>query len=336
MPFRDIAITGGLGFIGSVIAEQFLAQGARVTVVDSLESNVVDPHDFSCRFPQASIEVIPCESYFSRKNAAAEFDLVVHTASRVGPAAILTHAGRLASEAVQSTAVVLEACARAGATLIYLSSAEVYGFSGVMSEADDLRLSAKYNARIEYALGKLTSEAMILNARAGSTSRLVIRPFNVAGARQSRCGGFVIPTFVQQALAGLPLTVFGTGGQQRAFTAVQDVAAFITNYSKAALESGHRIFNVGNPGNATTILDLAHRVTRLLCSHSEIKHTDGKKIYGSAYFEADSFVKIPAIGLAQRTGWNPSFTLDDIILSAAEYYCAHRDTRGADARQLAV
>src|SRR5262249_46170824 len=178
-------------------------------------------------------------------------------------------------EAVQSTAVVLEACARAGTTLIYLSSAEVYGFSGVMSESDDLRLSAKYNARIEYALGKITSEAMILNARAGDIPRLVIRPFNVAGARQSRSGGFVIPTFVQQALAGLPLTVFGTGGQQRAFTAVQDVAAFVTNYSKAALASGNRIFNVGNPGNATTILELAHRVTRLLGSRSEMKHTDG-------------------------------------------------------------
>ena len=73
-----------------------------------------------------------------------------------------------------------------------------------------------------------------------------------------------MPTFVQQALAGQPLTVFAGGLQERAFLSAVDLARFITEHLDAALESGRPIFNLGNPVNATTVWDLAERIVARL------------------------------------------------------------------------
>jgi nucleoside-diphosphate-sugar epimerase len=119
---------------------------------------------------------------------------------------------------------VVEACIAADAPLCTFSSAEVYGRSGLLHETDDIIVPPRYNVRLEYAIAKTLTEAITANARHRGLRGFVIRPFNVAGRGQSRAGGFVMPTFVQQALAGRPLTVFASGHQVRAFLAVTDLA----------------------------------------------------------------------------------------------------------------
>jgi len=316
---RHVLITGGLGFIGSHVADAFLADGWRVTIVDSMITAVTDGAEFDVQ-PGCHVVRMPVEELLAMGAAPHAYDLVVHAASLVGPAGILAYAGRLGARIVRSTEAVLDACGAAGIPVCVFSSAEVYGRSGALAEEDDLLVPTAYNARIEYAVGKTLVEAMTVNRRHEGLRGIVIRPFNVAGPRQSEAGGFVMPTFVQQALAGAPLTVFAGGAQVRTFVAAADVARFLTRHLHAALAGPDPIVNLGNPENQTTVLGLAERVRTLLGSDSEIHFVDGKAIHGPRYEEAMSVVKQPVLGAATRLGWRPEIGLDALIESTADHY----------------
>jgi len=329
----QVVVTGGLGFIGSHVVDAYLAAGYRVTIIDSCISAAVEGSEYESH-PRCTVVRKSIEDYFAEGGGFEGADRVVHAAAHVGPAGILQYAGRLGSDIVRSTECVIEECLLRDVPLCVFSSAEVYGRSGLLGEKDDIRVPTQYNARIEYAVAKTLTEVMTINSLGRGLRAMVIRPFNIAGSRQSRAGGFVMPTFVQQALAGQPITVFETGEQVRAFTAASDLSRFLTDYWDAALEGEERIFNIGNPENRTTVRALAERVKTLLHSPSEIVHTDGKKVYGPAYMEAESFEKVPVPGAAFGLGWRPKVDLDDLVMETAAYYRAREDFRQARENHL--
>jgi nucleoside-diphosphate-sugar epimerase len=188
------------------------------------------------------------------------------------------------------------------------------------------------NARIEYAIAKLACEAMVINSGPRGLRAVSIRPFNVVGPRQSRAGGFVLPTFVQQALGNRPITVFATGRQRRSFLAIDDFVRAVRQVTAEPLRGADRRINVGNSANTISIEELAGRVRALLGSSSPIIHVDARTVYGEAYFEAESVDKLCDASFAARLGWKPRDNLDHIILATAEYFRSHRDVRGSDAR----
>jgi len=149
---------------------------------------------------------------------------------------------------------------------------------------------------------------------------IVIRPFNVTGPRQSEMGGFVVPTFVQQALAGDDITVFATGEQLRAFLSVTDLTRFIVEHMDDALKSGNMIYNIGNPDNNITVRGLADLVKEMTESDSEVVYADAKAIHGDLYEEAESFEKTPVLANAPAVGWKPQVDLRDLIQETIEYY----------------
>ncbi len=325
-----IVVTGGLGFIGSYVVDAYLAKGREVTIIDSLITSVTDGTEFDDH-PLCTVLRQPIEQFFAEGGSFDGAERVIHAAAHVGPAGILKYPGRLGADIVRSTELVIEACLTSDVPLCTFSSAEVYGRSGLLGEKDDIRVPTAYNTRIEYAIAKTLTEAMTINSMQRGLRAIVIRPFNVAGARQSRAAGFVMPTFVQQALAGRPLTVFSTGDQVRAFTAASDLSRFLTDHMDAALDSSQRIYNIGNPDNATTIWALAERITHILGSDSAIVHANAKTIHGPAYEEAESFEKVPLLDAALALGWEPVADLDTLIRQTAQYYRRHDDTRGANA-----
>jgi nucleoside-diphosphate-sugar epimerase len=325
-----IVVTGGLGFIGSHVVDGYLAKGAEVTIIDSEITSVTNGSEFDAH-PRCKVIRSSIEDFFASGNSFKGAERVIHAAAHVGPVGILKWAGRLGPDIVQSTELVIQACLAAGVPLCTFSSAEVYGRSGLLGEKDDIRVPTGYNARIEYAIAKTLTEAMTVNSRQWGLRGIVIRPFNIAGARQSRAAGFVMPTFVQQALAGKPLTVFATGEQIRAFTAASDLSRFLTDHMDVALDSDNRIYNIGNPANATTIWELAERVKRILGSDSPIVHADARAIHGPMYEEAESFEKVPVLDAALAIGWEPIADLDALICETAAYYERHTDLRAADA-----
>ncbi|MGC4891492.1 NAD-dependent epimerase/dehydratase family protein [Micromonospora sp. DT227] len=327
---RTVVVTGGLGFIGSHAVDAYLAAGHRVRIIDSGVSAVTDGADYTSD-PRCEVVSEPVERYLSNGGSFAGVDRVVHAAAHVGPAGILAHAGTLGRDIVASTSTVIEAALAADVPLCVFSSAEVYGRSGDLDEKDDIRVPAQYNPRIEYAVGKTLTEAMTVNSLQRGLRAIVIRPFNVAGSRQSRAGGFVMPTFVQQALAGRPLTVFALGTQVRAFTAADDLTRFLVHHLDDALASADHVFNIGNPDNAIGILALAERVRELLGSDSPIVLTDGRAVHGEHYAEAESIQKVPVLRAATALGWRPRVGLDDLILLTADYYRQREDVRGRHA-----
>jgi nucleoside-diphosphate-sugar epimerase len=136
-----------------------------------------------------------------------------------------------------------------------------------------------------------------------------------------------MPNFVQQALAGRPLTVFAGGVQERAFLSASDLARFITEHAEAAFDSNRPIFNVGNPSNTITVWNLAERIVERLQSASAIEHTDARLIHGPLYEEAESIQKLPVLDAAASVGWAPSTSLDELIDETALYYRVRDDAR---------
>jgi UDP-glucose 4-epimerase len=326
----NVTVTGGLGFIGSFVVDALLDAGHDVEIIDSMVAAVTDGREYDDH-PRCLVHRESILEYLESGKDFSGADRVIHAASLVGPAGILQYQGRLGGEIVTSAQAVIDACLDAGAALVTFSSAEVYGRSGQLAERDSIVVPTHYNARIEYAIGKTLTEAMTINSRARGLDGIVIRPFNVAGPRQSRAGGFVLPTFVQQALAGDPVTVFAGGTQIRAFLSASELARFVVENLDAALASEHAIFNLGNPDNAVSVWSLAQRVVSLLGSSSEIVHRDAREIHGPLYEEAESFEKVPVLGAAAEVGWKPRVGLDALILETADFYRRHADFRATGA-----
>ena len=328
---QRVVVTGGLGFIGSHVVDALLAAGRQVTIIDSMVAAVTDGREYE---PTCAVHRVSIHEYLTNGGTFEGIDLVVHAASHVGPAGILRYQGSLGADIVAVTQEVIEECVTHDVALISFSSAEVYGRSGMLAEGDDIIVPTHYNARLEYAIAKTLTEAATINSRHRGLRGFVIRPFNVVGPRQSRAGGFVMPTFVQQAIVGRPLTVFAGGGQERAFLSATDLARFITDHADAAFDSGRPIFNVGNPANTTTVWNLAERIVQRLGSTSAVEHADARLIHGPLYEEAESIQKLPVLEAAAAVGWGPRVTLDELIDETALYYSVRDDAREASAVPL--
>ncbi len=314
-----VIITGGLGFIGSFVADAYLEAGRKVVIIDSMISSVIstEPYD---NHPNCTVCKVSVEEYFLGGGSVAGADRVIHAASLVGPAGILKYGGRLGAEIVRSCQLVVDDCIAHDVPVCDFSSAEVYGRSGELGEKDTIQVPVDYTVRIEYAIAKTLTEAIVANSRYRGLRGIVIRPFNVTGPRQSEMGGFVVPTFVQQALAGDDITVFATGEQLRAFLSVSDLTRFIIDHMDNAVDSGELIYNIGNPANKISVRDLADLVKEMTGSSSTVVYADAKKIHGELYEEAESFEKTPVLAAAPSAGWEPKVGLEDLIRETIDYY----------------
>lgn len=285
-------VTGGLGFLGSHLVHRLLDEDFDVLVIDDVSNDA----DWSSLVSGARIWR---RSIFDVDGPPA--DVIFHLASPVGPVGVLHVAGQIASQIVNGAALVADWAMQSGAVLVDVSTSEVYGPrpDAVCREAEDCIFGPDTSARKEYTVGKLAAETMLRN-RPGLDVRIV-RPFNIAGPRQSEWGGFVVPTFIRQALAGEPLTVHQPGHQRRAFTHVSDVVEGML----LAVSRGHRggFWNLGNPANVTTMLQLAHEVIELTGSSSHPVIMDPASIH-EGY--APAAEKIPDITKAgTELAWWP-------------------------------
>jgi len=302
-----ILCTGSLGFLGSFLCERLLDDGHHVVGIDDLSGNVVDQVD--------GMETLEQDIGRVSLSKFRSFDLVVHCASPVGAVGLLPIQGLIAGDIVGATTLVAQFAARHDIAMLHVSSSEIYGRSGTYREHDNLIVPGiRRNARLEYAAGKIAAEFTVANMP--ELRSLTIRPFNVVGPRQSRAKGFVLPTFIEQALGGGRLTIFGDGMQKRALTAVQDVVEFIATQPTTSYPVAGRAVNIGNPQNSTTITALAYRVLRR-CGREgdegDVEFTSGVEVHGPAYAEAEGREKLPDITLASEMGWEPLIDLELLV-----------------------
>ena len=143
------------------------------------------------------------------------------------------------------------------------------------------------------------------------------RLFNTVGSRQTGQYGMVLPNFVQSALLGKPITVYGDGNQTRSFTHVRDVVDAITRLMSEPGAEGD-VFNVGND-KEVTINELAEKVKNMTSSHSVIDHVPYEKAYGPGF--EDMRRRCPNINkIRELIGFEPKYDLEAMIQGVIDYF----------------
>src|SRR3954465_13164414 len=227
-----ILITGGAGFIGSHLADACIARGDEVFVIDDFSTGT--------RSNIAQLEQHPrfhCTAGSVRDSDLVEelvecCDVIYHLAAAVGVKLIGESPVRTIETNVRGTEVVLAAAGHHRKRLLIASTSEVYGLSEQVPFREDgnLVMGATTKGRWSYACSKAIDEFLALAYwREKKLPTVVVRLFNTVGPRQTGQYGMVIPTFVRQALAGRPITVYGTGEQTRCFGFVKDIVGALVS-----------------------------------------------------------------------------------------------------------
>jgi len=313
-------ITGGAGFIGSHLSEALLEKGHEVFVLDNLSTGSIgniahlkDGHRFHYTIDSVTNEPILAE-------LVDQSDVVFHLAAAVGVKLIVEQPVNTIETNVHGTEVVLKHANKKKKLVLIASTSEVYGKSAEVpfSETADLVLGPSVKHRWAYACSKLIDEFLALAYwKEKKLPVIIVRLFNTVGPRQTGRYGMVIPTFVRQALANQPITVYGDGTQSRSFTYVGDVVEGLISLVEEPRAVGE-VFNIGN-GEEITIGALAERVKALADSRSSIVNIP----YDQAYEEGfeDMPRRVPDIRkIGALVGYEPRVHLDEILRKVIDYF----------------
>ena len=312
-------ITGGAGFVGSHLAERLLADGHEVMVLDNLSTGSIDNISHLKTTPGFSYVIDSVTNEPLLAEMVDRSDVVFHLAAAVGVKLIVEQPVHTLETNVHGTEVVLKHANKKKKLVFIASTSEVYGKSTDVPfrESADLVLGPSAKHRWAYACSKLIDEFLALAYwKERKLPVVIVRLFNTVGPRQTGQYGMVLPTFVRQALASQPITVFGDGTQTRSFTYVGDVVDALVKLSNEPKAVGD-VFNIGST-TEVAIQDLAERVKKLTKSVSPIVKVPYDVAY-EAGFE-DMPRRVPDITKIQSlTGFAPKMGLEDIIRSVVEH-----------------
>ncbi len=291
-------VTGGAGFLGSHLCEYLLAQGHSVVCVDNLDTSTLQniEHIREPEFRFLSHDVT------EHIGVDGPVDLVFHLASPASPIDYLRLPLHTLKVGSQGTHNALGLAKFKRARFLLASTSEVYGDPKVHPQPETYWGNVNpIGPRGVDDEAKRYAEALTMAYhRQQGVDTCIARIFNTYGPRMRPHDGRAIPTFVRQALAGQPLTVFGDGSQTRSFCYVDDL---IRGLYSLATSGEHMPVNIGNP-TEYRLLELAEVVLKLTGSSSEIVF--------EALPEDDPQVRQPDITRARQIlGWEPDVQLED-------------------------
>lgn len=318
-------VTGGAGFIGSHLCERLLDDGHAVLALDNLSTGRFENIARLEGRDGFELRVASVTNQSVVEHCVMETRAVFHLASAVGVKLVVEQPVKTIETIVNGTDVVLRSCARYRRPVLLTSTSEVYG-KGVkipFSESDDVVMGPTTTRRWAYACAKALDEFLALahwhETRLPVT---VARLFNTVGPRQTGRYGMVVPRFVEQALAGEPITVYGDGQQTRCFAHVADVVGALIALMNEPRARG-QVFNVGND-EETSILGLADRVRALTDSSSQVRLVPYSQAY-TAGFE-DMLRRVPDLSRIRRLiEYQPTRGLDQILADVIAERSKERD-----------
>ena len=307
-------VTGGAGFIGSHLVERLLASGYTVRVVDDFSTGRRE--NLEAVADDARLSVIEGSVTDADLVAAAArgADAVYHLAAAVGVRLIIAQPVRTLETNIRGTEVALAAAADAGATFFLASSSEVYGKSDRVpfDEDDDLVIGSSRFCRWGYACSKAVDEFLAMAyARERGVPVVIGRLFNTIGPRQVGAYGMVVPRFVEAALRGEPLTVYGTGRQTRTFVDVRDTVEAVHRLVQAAGQAP-QVCNIGSDSEIA-IDRLADLVIALTGSRAGKRYVTCEEAYGEPIDDMERrWPSIDRVRAVVGPEW-PRFTLEDSL-----------------------
>jgi UDP-glucose 4-epimerase len=315
-------ITGCSGFIGSHLAEALVGRGDEVVGLDDLSTgNRSNVANLAASSAFQLVEGSILDEELVRKLVGG-VDVVFHLAASVGVHLIIRRPLESLITNIRGSEIVLEACADEGKRVLLTSTSEIYGKNrfGALSEDSDRILGSTFKTRWSYSTAKAVDE-ILAHAywREMDTPTIVARLFNTVGPRQTGMYGMVVPTLVRQALLGTPLTVFGSGEQQRCFCHVSDTVAALLTLIDDDRALGD-VFNVGAP-QEISINELAETIVGLTASDAPIEHVPYEVAYEPGFEDMER--RVPDITkITTLTGWRPARDLESILTDVIDYHRA--------------
>jgi UDP-glucose 4-epimerase len=315
-----VLITGGAGFIGSHLAGACLERGDEVDVLDDLSTGRIENLHPLQDHPRLHFTAGSVHDRAVVAGLVDRCDVIFHLAAAVGVKLIVESPVRTIETNVHGTEVVLAQAGRMSRKVLLASTSEVYGLSNQVPFREDgpLVMGATTKGRWSYACSKALDEFLALAYwREKKLPTIIARLFNTVGPRQMGQYGMVIPTFVTQALAGWPITVYGDGSQSRCFAYVADVVGALLGLMDHPAAVG-QVFNIGST-EEVTMVELAWRVKALTRSRSEVVFVPYDQAYEPGF--EDMPRRVPDISkISALVGFRPTRGLDEIIRSVIAYY----------------
>ena len=305
---KSVLITGGAGFIGSHLSDLFLAKGYEVICVDNLITGKKDNIAHLLKNKRFSFIKHNVTQYIK---IPGKVDYVLHFASPASPIDYLKYPIQTLKVGSLGTHNALGLAKAKGATFLLASTSEVYGDPLVNPQPEIYWGNVNpIGPRGVYDEAKRFAEAITMAYhRYHNIDTKIVRIFNTYGERMREEDGRAIPNFVNQALNGKPITMYGNGKQTRSFSYVSDTVGGIY---KLLMSDAHEPVNIGNP-NEITLLELADSIIRLTKSKSNL-------IFQGLPVD-DPKVRRPDISRAKRLlNWEPKVKLENGLIKTIRYF----------------
>lgn len=310
---KCVLITGGAGFIGSTLAER-LAKDNQVVLLDRLFRD--QPVAFTSLHRNPNVHMVEADILEGAKveDLAREADIVIHAAAIVGVGRVCSYPRETLETNFIGTSRILKALDKSKRLerFIYFSTSEVFGVNSFrVNEGAPTAVGPAAEARWSYAIAKLAGEHLVkAYHRQGGMPVVTVRPFNVFGPR--RLGRHAILGFVLNSLMGNPIEVHGDGSQIRSWCYIDDFCDAIIEMVARPNAVGED-FNVGNPQNTLTILQLAREVIQVTGRSVPIEFKESPV--------PDIEIRVPSLEKARQVlGYQPSYDLRRGLELTTDWY----------------
>jgi len=308
MPKKTVLITGGAGFIGSHLSQKLLDCGYSVICLDNFITGNLDNIKPFSKDKNYRLDVCNVANYI---DIAGKIDFVLHCASLASPRDYLDFPIQTLKVGSLGTHNALGLAKKKKAVFLLFSTSEVYGDPFIHPQKESYWGNVNpVGVRGCYDESKRFAEAITMAYhRVHKLDTKIARIFNTYGPRMRHNDGRVVPNFIDQALKGEPLTVYGRGEQTRSFCYIDDLVEGLLRLMRS---KENQPVNLGNPGEFT-VMRLARLVLKLTASKS--------KIVFKELPQDDPRQRQPDIARARKSlDWKPVVSLEDGLKSTISWF----------------